>query len=358
MNANLAALLYLVVGHPLHSGAARAVVARDLPPGQSLRHDRHGRRGADDAGAAARRRARSRGCSSSSASPSAAAIGAWRARTIADDRDAAAGRDVPFAGRPRRGAGRRRRVLRARGLRHRGRRRHPPRQHHRDVARPRDRRGDLHRLDHRLPQARRPHVRRADPSAATPRHQRRARRRAHPPDRAFLRHPGGGVLLAHRARLARARRPAHHSDRRRRHAGRHLDAQLLFRLGGGGHRLHARQSRAHHHRRAGRLLGRDPLLHHVQGHEPLLHLGHPRRLGRRGRGPGGREGDPPGQAGLGRGRRLHDEERVEGDHRARLRHGGRAGAAFAARNGGHAEEETASRSSTRSIRSPAGCRAT
>ena len=75
-------------------------------------------------------------------------------------------------------------------------------------------------------------------------------------------------------------------DRRRRHAGRHLDAELLFRLGGGGHRLHARQPRADHHRRAGRLVRRDPLLHHVQGHEPLVHLGHPRRLRRRGRGPG------------------------------------------------------------------------
>ena len=31
-------------------------------------------------------------------------------------------------------------------------------------------------------------------------------------------------------------------DRRRGHAGRHLDAQFLFGLGGGGHRLHARQS--------------------------------------------------------------------------------------------------------------------
>ena len=88
-------------------------------------------------------------------------------------------------------------------------------------------------------------------------------------------------------------------------------------------------SGAHHHRRAGRLLGRDPVLHHVQGHEPVLHIGHPRRLGRRGRRARWRQGDPSGQAGLGRGRRLHDEERVEGDHRTRLRHGGRAGAALA-----------------------------
>ena len=44
---------------------------------------------------------------------------------------------------------------------------------------------------------------------------------------------------------------------------------------------------------------------------------------------GRRQGDAAGQAGLGRGRRLHDEERLEGHHRARLRHGGRAGAARA-----------------------------
>ena len=133
---------------------------------------------------------------------------------------------------------------------------------------------------------------RADPFAAAPPRQRRPRRRARPLDRVLLRHPGAGVLLAHRARFARARRPAHHSDRRRRHAGRHLDAQFLFRLGGRGHRLHARQPGAHHHRRAGRLLGRDPVLHHVQGHEPVLHIGHPRRLGRRGRRARGRTRRP------------------------------------------------------------------
>ena len=92
----------------------------------------------------------------------------------------------------------------------------------------------------------------------------------------------------------RARRADHRPDRRRRHAGRGLDAQLLFGLGGGRHRLHARQLGADHHRRAGRLVGRDPVLHHVQGHEPLLHLGHPRRLRRRDGGPaaGGGEQRP------------------------------------------------------------------
>ena len=94
-------------------------------------------------------------------------------------------------------------------------------------------------------------------------------------------------LLADRRHLARARHPAHHPDRRRRHAGGDLDAQFLFGMGRRRHRLHARQFGADHHRRAGRLLGRDPVLHHVQGHEPLVHLGHPRRLRRRGGGAGG-----------------------------------------------------------------------
>jgi len=35
-----------------------------------------------------------------------------------------------------------------------------------------------------------------------------------------------------------------------------------------------------HHRRAGRLVGRDPVLHHVQGDEPQLHLGDRGRLRR------------------------------------------------------------------------------
>ena len=46
-----------------------------------------------------------------------------------------------------------------------------------------------------------------------------------------------------------------------------------------------------------------------------------------------------GQAGLGRGRRLHHEERLQGDHRAGLRHGGRAGPARAPRDGRQAEGE-------------------
>ena len=54
---------------------------------------------------------------------------------------------------------------------------------HRNVARARDRRDHLHRLDHRLPEARRPHVGQADHAAAAPRDQHRARRRARRADR-------------------------------------------------------------------------------------------------------------------------------------------------------------------------------
>ena len=143
---------------------------------------------------------------------------------------------------------------------------HPGRLAVRDVARRRHRRDHLHRLGHRLPQARRPHVGQADPAAAAAPHQHRPRPRCSS--------CCSIVFVVTESRVAfwlivlvalRARRAADHPDRRRRHAGRGLDAELLFGLGGGRHRLHARQPRADHHRRAGRLLRRDPVLHHVQG---------------------------------------------------------------------------------------------
>ena len=77
----------------------------------------------------------------------------------------------------------------------------------------------------------------------------------------------------------------HHADRRRRHARRRVDAQLLFRLGRGRHRLHTRQHRADHHGCAGRFVRRHPVVHHVQGHEPAVPVGYRRRLRWRGRGP-------------------------------------------------------------------------
>src|ERR1700738_1831882 len=110
--------------------------------------------------------------------------------------------------------------------------------------------------------------------------------------------------------------------------------------GAARHRLHARQLRADQHRRAGRIKRRDPVLHHVPRDEPLLHLGHIRRFRWRDRRCGSRRRrrSAPRKTRLRRRCRLHHEERAEGDHRARLRHGGGAGAACAAGNGRPAQE--------------------
>jgi hypothetical protein len=89
-------------------------------------------------------------------------------------------------------------------------------------------------------------------------------------DRAAVRHPHGD------------------GHRRRRHAGGGVDAQQLLGLGGGGHRLHAQQRPADRGGRAGGLVGRDPVLHHVPRDEPQLHQRDRRRLRhrRRARGQG------------------------------------------------------------------------
>ncbi len=69
-------------------------------------------------------------------------------------------------------------------------------------------------------------------------------------------------------------------------------------------------------------------------------------------GPSGRRRTAAGQARLGGGRRLHSEKFLEGHHRARLRHGGGAGAARAARDGRQAQ----SRGRRGQIRHPSGGR--
>ena len=102
-----------------------------------------------------------------------------------DDRDAATGGDVPFARRPCGGVRGRGRALCAAGLRHRqGGDIH--RASRRNVAGSRHRRDDLHRLDHRLSQTRRADVGQADHAAAAPCDQHRAGRRARRPRRAFV----------------------------------------------------------------------------------------------------------------------------------------------------------------------------
>src|SRR5262245_29290176 len=80
-------------------------------------------------------------------------------------------------------AGGGRRALRTCGLRHRRRRRDPQVEPGRDVARRRYRRHHLHRLGDRVPQAVRPHERRADHPARAPSHQHRAGARHRRADR-------------------------------------------------------------------------------------------------------------------------------------------------------------------------------
>ena len=94
---------------------------------------------------------------------------------------------------------------------------------------------------------------------------------------------GADDLVHHRAASdpARARhdpgagtRPAPGGQhRRRRHAGRGLDAEQLLRMGRRGLRVPAQQRPADRHRRVRRLVRCVPQLHHVQSDEPLVHLG-------------------------------------------------------------------------------------
>ena len=85
------------------------------------------------------------------------------------------------------------------------------------------------------------------------------------------------VSRAHRAR-AGVRRAARPADRRRRHADGHLAAELVRGSGGGGDGLRHGEQAAHHRGRARRCVGPDPVDHHVQGDEPLVHQRAVRRV--------------------------------------------------------------------------------
>ena len=73
----------------------------------------------------------------------------------------------------------------------------------------------------------------------------------------------------------------HHPDRWRRHAGGGVDAELVLRLGCRRNRFHPRQYGLDHYRGTGRFIRCNPVLHHVQRHEPIVHLGDPGRVWRR-----------------------------------------------------------------------------
>jgi NAD(P) transhydrogenase subunit beta len=115
------------------------------------------------------------------------------------------------------------------------------------------------------------------------------------------------------------------NHRRRRHAGGGLHAELLLRLGGGGGGLHALQRPADRGGCPGGFLRCHPLLHHVQGDEPLLHLRHRRWLRLRRCGLHGRSGDGRIPRDQRRRRGRHAEERQLRHHHPGLRHGGGAG---------------------------------
>ena len=134
-----------------------------------------------------------------------------------------------------------------------------------------------------------------------------------------------------RRALAALRRAADHADRRRRHADGDLAAELLRRALGGGDGLRAREQAADHRRRARRLVGLHPVDHHVPGDEPLVHQRAVRRVR-----PGAGRRPPPAKrktvkSGDAAGRRGPARERRQRGDRARLRHGGGAGAAPRAR---------------------------
>jgi H+-translocating NAD(P) transhydrogenase subunit beta len=296
------ALAYLIAGVLLHPRAARACRTRNQPRG-----NRFGMAGMADRGG---RRRWSR-----TTSPDLRNRDRHRdrrhdrlviARRIADDRDAAAGRRLPQPGRPGRGAGRRRRFLNPGAFGILGPDGNPRGQPGRDglgvaigaitfsgsVIAFLKLNGNMSGAPILLPAR---HVINLGTLAA------------------ILGLIGYFIRLPTRARgcsgPSRARfpdrLPADHPDRRGGHAGRDLDAQQLFGLGGGGDGLHAAQHRDDHHRRAGRQRGRDPQLHHVPGDEPQLHLGDRRRLRRRNRSRAAAARiDRPWKRGSGRGRRL------------------------------------------------------
>ena len=136
---------------------------------------------------------------------------------------------------------------------------HPP---GRDLRRRPGRRGDVQRVGRRVRQAARQDRQQAAAAAraalAQPRRPARCvrwllRLREFVPDAARRSTRACCRCWSMTGARAAARRPHGDGDRRRRHAGRRVDAEQLLGLGGGGGRLHAVERPADRHRRAGRL---------------------------------------------------------------------------------------------------------
>jgi len=244
-------------GGQLHSGAEGPVRPAHRAPRQRLRHDRHGYRAAGHARAGVfaqqerrpypRRHGHRRNHRRD------------RRAAGADDADARACRRDAFLGRPRRGIHRRRRGQQPGrdGSRRADHRRSQGGALHRNIHR----RDHLLRLGDRLWQIVGPDPQRARGVQGSAFRQSRHRHRHDRIRHLVLRGAARDALDAvhhHDGARVPARISADHSHRRRGHAGGDLDAQQLFRMGGGGYRLLARQPHADHRGIARGIFGCDP----------------------------------------------------------------------------------------------------
>ena len=167
------------------------------------------------------------------------------------------------------------------------------------------------------------------------------------------------LLVAADPRLARLRRAVRAADRRRRHAGRDLAAERVHGPRRRGDRLRARLERADRQRRARRCLRNAADDDDGPGDEPLDRE-RPLRRVRQGAGGRRRGGGARGHGALGdRGGRLdHALVRAQGRDRARATGWRSRRRSTRCASSPTSSRRRASRSTTRSTRSPAACRGT